>query len=291
MKRLRLLMRILVWKLRALRKREPFKTLTNREDSIDDFFSGDGFAAVFLNPFQKKLVYRHLLVQGGLRRKIKLKAFKTDKRTRAELGAVNETVLNHIAKLYENTLRGSEMVLAERHPVDGFLAESLELERRIYIEDKGAFARRVAYNLRGRRVLILSRAAYLIKTQYDHLDELNPGLTKDFRLLALNPYSEIMHSASGQFFAAYDELKVMLLKLDFDVVLFDDSLYALPLAGFAASLGKKAILLGTALWELFGIAETKGELQGRSKLWTSLDVYSDDIAPDFLATGQLPEIK
>ena len=82
-----------------------------------------------------------------------------------------------------------------------------------------------------------------------------------------------------------------MLKLDFDIVLFDDSLFALPLASFASGLQKKALLLGDGLLEIFGIVHTKGELNNKDDNWASLDSYDDEITSEFLATGQIPEIK
>lgn len=291
MRKIKFLFRYLLWKLRALFGSRALSLTNTPSGSVSDFFSGDGFAAVFLSDYQKKLICRHLLIKNKIRHRFCHELYKVSSAERAELGVVNDSVLSHIAQLYENSLKNSEMILCEPTALDGFLTESLELGRKTYLTDLKSYALEVARNLQGRRVLVLSRSAYLIKTQYSKFEKINPGLSGDFKLLALNPFSEVLVTANGQFFNAFDELKVLILKLDFDVVLLDNSLYALPLAVFASGLGKKALLMGEELLSLFGIVKKQNELAEKNELWAAADSYKDDIGPDFLATGQLPEIK
>ena len=183
------------------------------------------------------------------------------------------------------------MIIVDSKSNQGFVLDNLDIKRKVCIDSLNGYAKEVARNLKGNRVLVISRAAYLIKTQYSKFDKININCSKDFKLLALNPFNELLITANGQYFNTYDELKILMLKLDFDIVLFDDSLFALPLASFASGLQKKALLLGDGLLEIFGIVHTKGELNNKDDNWASLDSYDVEITSEFLATGQIPEIK
>lgn len=290
MKKLKLFLATILLKLRRLFRKSHYFSL-NDAGAIYDLFQHGNFYVTYLNDFQKELVYRYTLIQGGLKKGYTKEICSPKDSVRHELGIINDKNLNYLAKLYVNTMQKAEIVLVNDHPLDKFIVDNYELSRKIYRYDDKEYSRTVAESLRDKRVLVISRAAYLIKAQLAKFENLNPTASSDFKLMALNPFTEIMLTSSGNYFDSLDELKVLLLKLDFDVVLFDDSLYALPLASFVSELGKIGILLGDGLYSMFGIVKKREELEDKDLNWAALENYKDEIDPDFLATGQIPKVK
>lgn len=290
MKKIRVILSLIKWKLKNLFRKNNLLELSNN-CSVSDLFLGDSFCVSYINPYQEQLLKQNILIENGVKKDFSKNVYQQNGLNKIELGILNKNTLIHLAKLYKNSLKQSNMIIVDSKSNQGFVLDNLDIKRKVCIDSLNGYAKEVARNLKGNRVLVISRAAYLIKTQYSKFDKININCYKDFKLLALNPFNELLITANGQYFNTYDELKILMLKLDFDIVLFDDSLFALPLASFASGLQKKALLLGDGLLEIFGIVHTKGELNNKDDNWASLDSYDDEITSEFLATGQIPEIK
>ncbi len=117
--------------------------------------------------------------------------------------------------------------------------------------------------LKGKKVLVVSMFAELIKEQYKKRRLLfkNPDVLPDFELItitAVNSYG----GQSDHFGSWFDALKWMedeMDKIDYDVVLLGCGAYGFPLAAHAKRKGKKAVHLGGVIQLLFGIKGKRWE--------------------------------
>ncbi len=117
--------------------------------------------------------------------------------------------------------------------------------------------------LKGKKVLVVSMFAELIKEQYKKRNLLfrNPDILPDFELItmtAVNSYG----GQSDRFDSWFDALKWMedeMDKIDYDVVLLGCGAYGFPLAAHAKCCGRKAVHLGGVIQLLFGIKGKRWE--------------------------------
>lgn len=141
--------------------------------------------------------------------------------------------------------------------------------------------------LEGKKVLIVSPFAKTIEKQYKKRELLfkNPDILPAFDLKTLKAIQTIGSNTAGYatWFDALNHMKTEISKIDFDIVLLGCGAYAFPLAAYAKSLGKKAVIIGGATQILFGIKGKRWDNHPiisklYNEFWTRPDV--DEIPKD-----------
>lgn len=138
-----------------------------------------------------------------------------------------------------------------------------------------AFKRPWTASLKGKKVLVVHPFAETIEKQYVNREKLhnNSDVLPDFELRTLKA---IQSSADGEcefkaWIDALEYMKTEIDKKDFDVAILGCGGYAMPLAAYIKSLGKKAIVLGGLTQLLFGIKGLRWE-QSRPDI---VEMYND----------------
>ena len=114
--------------------------------------------------------------------------------------------------------------------------------------------------LEGKKVLVIHPFEDTIRKQhgagrYEHLFA-DPRMTPDYELQTLKAVQSIAGNKPEGFddwFQALDWMKDEIDKRDFDIAIIGCGAYGFPLAAYVKQIGKKAIHLGGAVQNLFGI--------------------------------------
>ena len=114
--------------------------------------------------------------------------------------------------------------------------------------------------LEGKKVLVVHPFEDTIRKQhekgrYEHLFA-DKRMTPNFELLTLKAVQSIAGNKPSEFddwFQALDWMKAEIDKRDFDIAIIGCGAYGFPLAAYVKQIGKKAIHLGGAVQNLFGI--------------------------------------
>lgn len=114
--------------------------------------------------------------------------------------------------------------------------------------------------LEGKRVLVIHPFEETIRKQhesgrYEHLFA-DPRLTPDYELVTLKAVQSIAGNKPAEFddwFEALEWMKSEIDKKDFEIAILGCGAYGFPLAAYVKQIGKKAIHLGGAVQNLFGI--------------------------------------
>lgn len=248
------------------------------------------FAVAHLSPYAARLLYeftKHRSPESDYSKKLYLPA---DYRVNSTLGTISKFSLDHVAT----------ELLKSIEKVDALLIDALRAEERFAIkylasnkpylikEEETLDESNLLESLDGRRVLVISPQAELIKIQHLHQEVFHrdrPGVKGDFGLLALAPDEIFRASEAYSLFDKEDALKVEILKYDFDVALLDVGLLGLPLTAFIGDLGKRVFDLEELLYQIFGIARDSAEKSRHDNFWVDLSSYRSGVEKTFLATG------
>lgn len=114
--------------------------------------------------------------------------------------------------------------------------------------------------LEGKKVLVIHPFEDTIRKQhekgrYEHLFA-DKRMTPDYELQTLKAVQSIAGNKPAEFddwFQALDWMKTEIDKRDFDIAIIGCGAYGFPLAAYVKQIGKKAIHLGGAVQNLFGI--------------------------------------
>lgn len=112
--------------------------------------------------------------------------------------------------------------------------------------------------LEGKKVLVIHPFEETIKNQHAKLRKIfpNPEMSPSFQLITIKAVQSIAGNKPDEFadwFEALDWMKRQIDKVDFDIAIIGCGAYGFPLAAYVKQIGKKAIHLGGATANLFGI--------------------------------------
>lgn len=112
--------------------------------------------------------------------------------------------------------------------------------------------------LEGKKVLVIHPFEDTIRKQHARLDKLfaNPEMAPHYELKTIKAVQSIAGNQPEGFndwFEALDQMKREIDKMDFDIAIIGCGAYGFPLAAYVKQIGKKAIHLGGATANLFGI--------------------------------------
>lgn len=112
--------------------------------------------------------------------------------------------------------------------------------------------------LEGKKVLVIHPFEDTIRQQHARLDKLfaNPEMAPHYELKTIKAVQSIAGNQPDGFndwFEALDWMKREIDKTDFDIAIIGCGAYGFPLAAYVKQIGKKAIHLGGATANLFGI--------------------------------------
>ena len=112
--------------------------------------------------------------------------------------------------------------------------------------------------LEGKKVLVIHPFEDTIRKQHARLDKLfaNPEMAPHYELKTIKAVQSIAGNQPEGFndwFEALDWMKREIDKTDFDIAIIGCGAYGFPLAAYVKQIGKKAIHLGGATANLFGI--------------------------------------
>ena len=143
--------------------------------------------------------------------------------------------------------------------------------------------------LEGKKVLVVHPFEDTIRRQhekgrYEHLFA-NPRLTPNYELQTIKAVQSIAGNKPAEFedwFQALDWMKREIDKRDFDIAIIGCGAYGFPLAAYVKQIGKKAVHMGGAVQNLFGInsnATDKNDwMAGKiNKYWTRPSVEETPI--------------
>jgi len=112
--------------------------------------------------------------------------------------------------------------------------------------------------LEGKKVLVIHPFAETIHKQHARLDKLfaNPEMAPKYELKTIKAVQSIAGNQPEGFndwFEALEWMKREIDKIDFDIAIIGCGAYGFPLAAYVKQIGKKAIHLGGAVANLYGI--------------------------------------
>ena len=118
--------------------------------------------------------------------------------------------------------------------------------------------------LEGKKVLVVHPFEDTIRKQHERYDKLfaDKRLTPKYELQTLKAVQSIAGNKPSEFddwFQALDWMKAEIDKRDFDVAIIGCGAYGFPLAAHVKRIGKKAVHLGGAVQNLFGICSMAAE--------------------------------
>lgn len=125
--------------------------------------------------------------------------------------------------------------------------------------------------LEGKKVLVVHPFEDTIRNQhekgrYEHLFA-DPRLTPNYELQTLKAVQSIAGNKPAEFddwFQALDWMKSEIDKRDFDIAIIGCGAYGFPLAAHVKQIGKKAVHMGGAVANLFGIRSNAVEKRNKS---------------------------
>ncbi len=202
----------------------------------------------------------------------------------------NIDMMNRFVQVYQEAAKALDVAAVFGvHDEDYFYHEFSRVQKYIVLTSLEAYYLKNPWTkcLKGKKVLVVSPFAKTIEKQYKKRELLfsNPDILPSFELKTLKAVQTIGSNTAGYntWFDALDYMKTEMSKIDFDIVLLGCGAYAFPLAAYAKSLGKKAVVIGGATQILFGIKGKRWDNHPKiSKLynefWTRPDV--DEIPKD-----------
>ena len=117
--------------------------------------------------------------------------------------------------------------------------------------------------LRGKNVLVISPFAETIQEQYAKRKELfrDPNVLPDFNLKTLKSEYAIAgkHANHESWIAALKAMQSRMDDIEHDVCLIGAGMFGMPLAQHAKETGRKSVVIGGALQNLFGIRGSRWE--------------------------------
>ena len=120
--------------------------------------------------------------------------------------------------------------------------------------------------LEGKKVLVIHPFEDTIQKQHEagryELLFANKLLTPSYELLTLKAVQSIAGNKPSEFddwFQALDWMKAEINKYDFDIAIIGCGAYGFPLAAYVKKIGKKAVHLGGAVQNMFGILSNAAE--------------------------------
>lgn len=132
--------------------------------------------------------------------------------------------------------------------------------------------------LEGKKVLVIHPFEDTIREQHARLDKLfaNPEMAPKYELKTIKAVQSIAGNKPDEFndwFEALEWMKREIDKTDFDIAIIGCGAYGFPLAAYVKQIGKKAIHLGGATANLFGIRSNAAEINDRlnyqiNRYWT-----------------------
>lgn len=172
--------------------------------------------------------------------------------------------LNEWYRLYSNGLSGcdanvlwqdSDLNMKSKIVLGAISPKSVKLSHRsvepFYFENPWS------YQLKDKRVLVISPFADTVSSQFEIKDKLwsNPKVLPDFDLITYKNVQSIGNSGPDENWAvSLKRMQKDISKLDFDVAILGCGAYGVPLASYIKNtLSKSAIYIGGGLQILFGI--------------------------------------
>lgn len=117
--------------------------------------------------------------------------------------------------------------------------------------------------LEGKSILVISPFAETIRAQFAQRKKLfkDPNVLPDFNLKTLKSEYAIagVHANHASWIAALQEMQSRMCDIEYDVCLIGAGMFGMPLASHAKEMGKKSIVIGGALQNLFGIRGARWE--------------------------------
>lgn len=186
-------------------------------------------------------------------------------------------MLNRFGELMMDCMKEVDMLGSWRREEAAVLSYMPQAERvPLYALEPYYFDNPWTPALEGKRVLVIHPFEDTIRKQHAQYDKLFPDkrLTPHYELLTIKAIQSIAGNKPDEFddwFEALDWMKSEIDKRDFDIAIIGCGAYGFPLAAYVKSIGKKAIHLGGAVANMFGIKSK--QINIATKLSTLVNEY------------------
>lgn len=174
----------------------------------------------------------------------------------------NPDMLNRFGKLMMDCMKEVDMLGSWRGEEAAVMSYMPQAERvPLYTLEPYYFDNPWTPALEGKRVLVIHPFEYTIRKQHARYEKLfaDKRLTPHYELLTIKAVQSIAGNKPDEFdnwFEALDWMKREIDKHDFDIAIIGCGAYGFPLAAYVKLIGKKAIHLGGAVANMFGINST-----------------------------------
>lgn len=174
----------------------------------------------------------------------------------------NPQMLNRFGDLMMQSMKEVNILGAWRREEAAVLSYMPQAERvPLYTLEPYYFDNPWTPALKGKRVLVIHPFENTIRKQHMQYDKLfsDKRLTPHYELLTIKAVQSIAGNEPDEFdnwFEALEWMKSEIDKQDFDIAIIGCGAYGFPLAAYVKSIGKKAIHLGGAVANMFGINST-----------------------------------
>lgn len=174
----------------------------------------------------------------------------------------NSNMLNRFGELMMECMMEVDMLGSWRPEEAAVMAYMPHVERvPLYALEPYYFDNSWTPALEGKRVLVIHPFENTIRKQHARYDKLfaDKRLTPHYELLTIKAVQSIAGNKPDEFddwFEALEWMKREIDKQDFDIAIIGCGAYGFPLAAYVKSIGKKAIHLGGAVANMFGINST-----------------------------------
>lgn len=189
----------------------------------------------------------------------------------------NPDMLNRFGKLMMDCMKEVDMLGSWRGEEAAVMSYMPQAERvPLYTLEPYYFDNPWTPALEGKRVLVIHPFEYTIRKQHARYEKLfaDKRLTPHYELLTIKAVQSIAGNKPDEFddwFEALEWMKREIDKHDFDIAIIGCGAYGFPLAAYVKLIGKKAIHLGGAVANMFGINSTA--VQINSKLCSAINEY------------------
>lgn len=144
----------------------------------------------------------------------------------------------------------------EEVELEPFISQSIKVP--LYSLEPYYFSHNWMPALEGKKVLVIHPFEGTIRKQYPYLKKLfkNPEMAPSYKLITIKAVQSIAGNRPEIFndwFEALEWMKRQIDEKDFDIAIIGCGAYGFPLAAYVKQIGKKAIHLGGATANLFGI--------------------------------------
>lgn len=186
-------------------------------------------------------------------------------------------MLNRFGALMMESMREVDMLGSWRQEEAAVISYMSQAERvPLYTLEPYYFDNPWTPALEGKRVLVIHPFENTIRKQHMQYDKLfsDKRLTPHYELLTIKAVQSIAGNKPEEFddwFEALEWMKREIDKRDFDIAIIGCGAYGFPLAAYVKSIGKKAIHLGGAVANMFGIKSKQVNIS--SKLSTLVNKY------------------